>query len=70
MPLSFIEFALKKVIDYTLSRDHEDIDVSLNSQADSSDEQWTLFIEQFILLHSKNLIHLTIEYLFLIKVQM
>jgi hypothetical protein len=47
VPLSFIEFALNKVNDYTLARDHEDIDINLNLQIESSDEQWTQFIEQF-----------------------
>jgi len=47
VPLSFIEFALNKATDYTLARDHEDIDINLNAQVDSSDEQWTQFIEQF-----------------------
>lgn len=47
VPSSFIEFALNKVTDYTLSRDHEDIDLNINAQIDSSDEQWTQFIEQF-----------------------
>jgi len=47
VPSSFIEFALNKVTDYTLARDHEDIDINLNTQTDSSDEQWTQFIEQF-----------------------
>jgi len=47
VPLSFIEFALNRVTDYTLARDHEDIDISLGAQIDSSDEQWTQFIEQF-----------------------
>jgi hypothetical protein len=35
------------VTDYTLARDHEDIDINLSTQNDSSDEQWTQFIEQF-----------------------
>lgn len=47
VPLSFIEFALTKVIDYTLAREHEDIDINPSSQVDSSDEQWTQFIDQF-----------------------
>jgi hypothetical protein len=47
VPLWFIEFALNKVIDYTLARDHEDIDIKPSAQIDSSDEQWTQFIEQF-----------------------
>ncbi|CAF2430806.1 unnamed protein product [Rotaria sp. Silwood2] len=47
VPLSFIEFALNKVNHYTLSRDHEDIDINANLQLDPSDEQWTQFIEQF-----------------------
>jgi len=47
VPLSSIEFALNKVTDYTLARDHEDIDINLSTQIDSSDEQWTQFIEQF-----------------------
>ncbi|CAF0803535.1 unnamed protein product [Rotaria sordida] len=47
VPLSFIEFALNKVNQYTLSRDHEDIDINVNLQLDPSDEQWTQFIEQF-----------------------
>ncbi|CAF3458715.1 unnamed protein product [Rotaria sp. Silwood1] len=47
VPSSFIEFALNKVEQFTLSCDHEDIDVNLNSQNDTTDEQWTQFIEQF-----------------------
>jgi len=47
VPLSSIEFALNKVIDYTLARDHEDIDINPSTQIDSTDEQWTQFIEQF-----------------------
>jgi hypothetical protein len=47
VPLSFIQFALSKVNDYTLARDHEDIDINSTIQADPSDEQWTQFIDQF-----------------------
>ena len=47
VPLSFIEFALNKVNYYTLGREHEDIDINENAQTDTSDEQWTQFIEQF-----------------------
>ncbi len=47
VPLSSIEFALNKVTDFTLARDHEDIDINLTTQVDTSDEQWTQFIEQF-----------------------
>jgi hypothetical protein len=47
VPLSFIQFALSKVNDYTLARDHEDIDINSNVQIESSDEQWSQFIEQF-----------------------
>jgi hypothetical protein len=44
---SAIEFALNKVEQFTLSRDHEDIDINLNVQNDTTDEQWTQFMEQF-----------------------
>ncbi|CAF4045375.1 unnamed protein product, partial [Rotaria sp. Silwood2] len=47
VPSSFIEFALNNVEQFTLSCNHEDIDINLNSQNDSTDEQWTQFIEQF-----------------------
>lgn len=47
VPLSAIEFALNKVTDFVLSREHEDIDINQSAQAESSDEQWTQFIEQF-----------------------
>ncbi|CAF0755371.1 unnamed protein product [Adineta steineri] len=47
VPSSFIEFALKKVIDYTISREHEDIDILPNTTIEPSDEQWTQFIDQF-----------------------
>ena len=47
VPLSSIEFALNKVTDFVLSREHEDIDININAQNESSDEQWTQFIEQF-----------------------
>jgi hypothetical protein len=47
VPLSYIEFALNKVTDYILARDHEDIDINPGAQIDSSDDQWTQFIEQF-----------------------
>jgi hypothetical protein len=47
VPLSSIEFALAKVTDYTLSRDHEDIDINQDTQNETTDEQWTQFIEQF-----------------------
>ncbi len=47
VPSSCIEFALAKVNDFTLSREHEDIDINENPQMDTSDEQWTQFIEQF-----------------------
>ena len=47
VPLASIEFALAKVTDYVLSRDHEDIDISLEAQSETTDEQWTQFIEQF-----------------------
>jgi len=45
--LAMIEFALSKVTDFTLARDHEDIDINPSAQIDSSDEQWAQFIEQF-----------------------
>ena len=44
---SYIEFALKIVNDYTLSREHEDIDINQATQPDITEEQWTHFIEQF-----------------------
>ena len=44
-----IEFALNKVNEYTLARDHEDIDMSPDLQTETTDEQWTQFIEQFYL---------------------
>lgn len=47
VPLFFIEFALSKVNHYALSRDHEDIDMSVTEHIEPSDEQWTQFIEQF-----------------------
>jgi hypothetical protein len=47
VPSSFTEFALKTVNDYTLSREHEDIDINQTAQAEVTDEQWTHFIEQF-----------------------
>ncbi|CAF5165216.1 unnamed protein product, partial [Rotaria magnacalcarata] len=47
VPSSYLEFALKKVEQYTLACDHEDIDISLNLQNDTTDEQWAQFIEQF-----------------------
>ena len=46
---STIEFALNKVNEFTLARDHEDIDLSPESQTETTDEQWTQFIEQFYL---------------------
>jgi hypothetical protein len=42
-----IEFALNQVIDYTLARNHEDIDISNDACPEPSDEEWTQFIEQF-----------------------
>jgi hypothetical protein len=47
VPSSFVEFALNKVEQFTSARDHEDIDISLKSETDPTDEQWTQFIEQF-----------------------
>jgi tubulin monoglycylase TTLL3/8 len=47
VPSSFVEFALNKVEQFTLACDHEDIDINLNAQIDSTDEQWTQFFEQF-----------------------
>jgi hypothetical protein len=47
VPLSAIEFALTKATDFVLSREHEDIDINQSTQAESTDEQWTQFIEQF-----------------------
>lgn len=47
VPDSFIEFALTKVEQYNLARDHEDIDIHLNVQNETTDEEWTQFIEQF-----------------------
>ncbi|CAF3201071.1 unnamed protein product [Rotaria socialis] len=47
VPSSYLEFALKKVEQYALACDHEDIDISLNLQNDTTDEQWAQFIEQF-----------------------
>lgn len=49
VPSSAIEFALKKANEYILSRDHEDIDMALETQVETTDEQWTQFIEQFYL---------------------
>lgn len=42
-----IEFALKKVEGFTLARDHEDIDTAVDPLLETTDEQWTHFIEQF-----------------------
>ncbi len=47
VPSSFLEFALNQVEQFTLARDHEDIDIHLNAQNETTDEQWTQFIEQF-----------------------
>jgi hypothetical protein len=47
VPASNLEFALNKVEQFTLARDHEDIDVNLNNQDETTDEQWTQFIDQF-----------------------
>jgi tubulin monoglycylase TTLL3/8 len=47
VPSSTIEFALNNVEQFTLARDHEDIDINLNTQEETTDEQWTQFIEQF-----------------------
>lgn len=47
VPELFIEFALNKVNHYTLSREHEDIDMSPDDYIDPTDEQWSQFIEQF-----------------------
>ena len=47
VPSSYIEFALNKVNNYILARDHEDIDMTSDMQTDSSDEQWAQFIEEF-----------------------
>ena len=47
VPASFIEFALHKVEQYNLARDHEDIDIHISAQDETTDEQWTQFIEQF-----------------------
>jgi hypothetical protein len=47
VPSSFIEFALNNVEQFTLARDHEDIDLNLTLQNETTDEQWTQFIEQF-----------------------
>jgi len=47
VPSSFIEFALNNVEQFTLARDHEDIDININAQKDTTDEQWTQFMEQF-----------------------
>ena len=44
---SYIEFALKKVEGFTLARDHEDIDTPADPQLETTDEQWTQFIDQF-----------------------
>ncbi|UJR37974.1 hypothetical protein I4U23_030656 [Adineta vaga] len=54
VPLSYIEFALKTVNDYTLSREHEDIDINQTSQVDTTDEQWSHFIEQFYVASHSN----------------
>ena len=47
VPSSCIEFALKKVEQFTLSRDHEDIDLGAEPQSVTTDEQWIQFIDQF-----------------------
>ncbi|UJR08277.1 hypothetical protein I4U23_012549 [Adineta vaga] len=47
VPSTSIEFALNKVEQFTSARDHEDIDIKLASQKNSTDEQWKQFIEQF-----------------------
>lgn len=47
VPSSFLEFALNKVEQFALAHDHEDIDITLNIQNETTDEQWTQFIEQF-----------------------
>lgn len=49
VPSSTIEFALNKVNHYTLSRDHDDIDMVVDTSIEPTDEQWTQFIEQFYL---------------------
>jgi len=47
VPASYLEFALDKIEQFTLARDHEDIDINLSAQNETTDEQWTQFIEQF-----------------------
>ena len=47
VPSTNIEFALKKVEGFTLARDHEDIDTAVDPLLETSDEQWTHFIDQF-----------------------
>lgn len=47
VPSTCIEFALKKVEQFTLARDHEDIDPTADAQISTTDEQWTQFIDQF-----------------------
>ncbi|CAF1079154.1 unnamed protein product [Adineta ricciae] len=51
---SYIEFALRIVNDYTLSREHEDIDINQATQPDTTEEQWTHFIEQFYVASHSN----------------
>ncbi|CAF1316316.1 unnamed protein product, partial [Didymodactylos carnosus] len=47
VPASAIEFAITKVLELALFRDHEDIDKNINNQNDTTDEQWNQFIEYF-----------------------
>ncbi|CAF1148026.1 unnamed protein product [Didymodactylos carnosus] len=47
VPSSAIEFAMTKVLQFVLSRDHDDIDININNRNEATDEQWNQFIENF-----------------------
>lgn len=47
VPSSNVEFALKRVEQFTSACDHEDIDINLNAENEPTEEQWTQFIDQF-----------------------
>ena len=47
VPSSFVDFALQKVEQHASACDHDDIDIHLSARDESTDEQWTQFIEQF-----------------------
>ena len=49
VPSSAIEFALTRVNNFTLFRQHEDIDTSPDLSGEPNEEQWSQFIDQFYL---------------------